>query len=126
MDYTRNERQEAQRKRDKTGGLELLQLKLPAEVKEILRREAKRKGMNLGQYCRERLGYLSGKILEREAAQQPLPECEKPKTMSAPVAAKSMQPIAQPQLALTPENRAALLAVLDAMTPRPDISGNKG
>ena len=65
-DHTATERQERQRKRDSELGIELIQFRLPKEVKEILRRRAREKKMSLGAYCRAQLESIASKLMRQE------------------------------------------------------------
>ena len=70
-DYTATERQERQRKRDSELGIELIQFRLPKEVKEILRQRAHDKKMSLGTYCRAQLEQVAKKLLKQRLVTVP-------------------------------------------------------
>lgn len=70
-DHTATERQERQRKRDSELGIELIQFRLPKEVKEILRRRACEKKMSLGAYCRAHLEQVAKKVLKQQLVTVP-------------------------------------------------------
>lgn len=61
--------------------------------------------MNLGRYCRERLEFVAGKLIERDAAQQALSGCAKQQPGET---LKEISPL---------EKKRVLAALLEALAP---------